>query len=79
LPFSSTTEVWHGTSTDRVLGDHPIGRSLLLFANRRRDRIKALGRAGDGLVFWYKQTAQGTFVIATALPWAITRLVSRRI
>jgi transposase len=32
-----------------------------LFFNRRRDRVKLLYFAGDGLIIWYKRLDSGTF------------------
>jgi transposase len=48
------------------LVEHELGQTvesghLFLFFNRRRDRVKALWFAGDGLIIWYKQLEQGTF------------------
>ena len=43
------------------LGREPDGRSLFLFINRRRDRIKALWWDTDGLVLFYKRLESGTF------------------
>ena len=43
-----------------VFGDDPADGSLVLFVNKRRDRIKALWWDGDGFVLWYKRLEQGT-------------------
>jgi transposase len=46
-----------------VFGDDPADGSLVLFVNKRRDRIKALRWEGDGFVIWYKRLEQGTFEV----------------
>lgn len=44
-----------------TFGVDPADGSLFLFANKRRDRIKALWWDGAGSVLWYKRLEESTF------------------
>jgi len=44
----------------------PTDRSLFLFVNRRRDRIKMLWWDADGLALFYKRLEAGTFEMLEA-------------
>jgi transposase len=50
-------------AVERELGQQVESGDLLLFFNRRGDRVKALWFAGDGLVIWYKRLEGGTFEV----------------
>ena len=43
------------------LGQDPLSGHLVLFLNRRRDRIKLLWWDRDGLVIWYKRLERHKF------------------
>jgi hypothetical protein len=45
------------------LGEQVKSGDLVLFFNRRGDRVKVLWFAGDGLVSWYKRLECGTFEV----------------
>jgi hypothetical protein len=53
---------------ERELGQQVESGDLLLFFNRRGDRVKVLWFAGDGLVIWYKRLEGGTFEVPKAPP-----------
>ena len=45
----------------KSFGGDPADGSLFLFVNKRRDRLIALWRDGDGFALWYQRLEQGTF------------------
>jgi len=48
---------------ERELGQQVESGDLFLFFNRRRNCVKVLWFAGDGLVIWYKRLEGGTFEV----------------
>jgi transposase len=50
------------------LGQQVESGHLFLFFNRRRDRVKVLWFAGDGLIIWYKCLESGTFEMPACSP-----------
>ena len=62
------------------LGQDPLSGHLLVFANRRRDRIKILYRDGDGFALWMKRLELGTFrrpdPSAAGLEWTPAELAA---
>jgi hypothetical protein len=53
---------------EQHLGQNVESGQLFLFFNRRRDRLKVLQFAGDGLTIFYKQLARGTFEMPRTVP-----------
>jgi transposase len=45
------------------MGANPLDRSLFVFYNRRRDRLKLLLWDDDGFWLFYKRLEQGTFEV----------------
>ena len=54
---------FHGLTgiIEKELGQSVEEGDLFLFFNRRRDKLKVLFFAGDGLIILYKQLEKGTF------------------
>ena len=55
----------------------PLNGHLLLFVNKRRDRMKAIFWDDDGFVIWYKRLEAGTWqlpIVAASLTAAATTL-----
>jgi transposase len=50
------------------MGANPLDRSLFVFYNRRRDRLKMLVWDEDGFWLLYKRLEQGTFEIPPVSP-----------
>lgn len=50
------------------LGQQVESGHLFLFFNRRRDRVKVLWFAVDGLIIWYKRLDGGTFETPASAP-----------
>jgi transposase len=68
--FAKTTPTDMRKSFDGLMGlvELELGQTvesghLFLFFNRRRDRVKVLWFAGDGMIIWYKRLEGGTFEI----------------
>jgi transposase len=49
-----------------VLAQDPLSGHLLVFHNRRKDKLKVLYYDGQGLCLWYKRLEQGCFCIPPA-------------
>ncbi len=49
-----------------VLAQDPLSGHLLVFHNRRKDKLKVLYYDGQGLCLWYKRLERGCFRIPPA-------------
>ena len=53
-------------AVEAVFQRNVLDGHLFLFVNKRRDRIKALHWATDGMVIWYKRLEVGVFELPAA-------------